>query len=84
MLIGCFQPFQLCTRKVIFLAKISACTCTLFILNTFRATMFSGYLIIVSNTFSKNFYDNFIYDTLFMNITVEPDYFYGLPTSIRS
>ena len=53
MLIGCFQPFQLCTRKVIFLAKISACTCTLFILNTFRATMFSGYLIIVSNTFSK-------------------------------
>ena len=80
MLIGCFQPFQLCTRKVIFLAKISACTCTLFILNTFRATMFSGYLIIVSNTFSKNF----IYDTLFMNITVEPDYFYGLPTSIRS
>ena len=80
MLIGCFQPFQLCTRKGIFLAKISACTCTLFILNTFRATMFSGYLIIVSNTF----YDNFIYDTLFMNITVKPDYFYGLPTSIRS
>ena len=77
MLIGCFQPFQLCTRKLIFLAKISACTCTLFILNTFRATMFSGYLIIVSNTFSK-------YDTLSMNITVEPDYFYGLPTSIRS
>ena len=82
MLIGCFQPFQLCTRKLIFLAKISACTYTLFILNTFRATMFSGYLIIVSNTFSK--YDNFIYDTLFMNITVKPDYFYGLPTSIRS
>ena len=80
MLIGCFQPFQLCTRKLIFLAKISACTCTFFILNTFRATIFPLYLSIVSNAFRNNF----VYDTISMNITVEPAYFYGLPTSIRS
>ena len=53
MLIGCFQPFQLCTRKLIFLAKISACTFTLFILITFRAAIFPAYIIIASNIFRK-------------------------------
>ena len=53
MLIGCFQPFQLCTRKLVFLAKISACTFTLFILNTFRAAIFPAYIIIASIAFRK-------------------------------
>ena len=70
-----FPTVSIMYEKTYFSSQDKRMHMYIFYLNTFGATIFPAYLIIVSNAFRNNF----IYDIISMNITVSLPIFMGYP-----